>query len=62
MSVLVIGGAGYLGLSLCESLRNRNRNVIVYDKFLYSKPEDILESILVVNDDVCNIENHKNLF
>ena len=62
MSVLIIGGAGYLGIPLCCSLRNRNRTVTVYDKFLYSKPEDMPEGISIINDDVRNIENYKNTF
>jgi nucleoside-diphosphate-sugar epimerase len=62
MSVLIIGGAGYLGIPLCNSLRNRNRTVTVYDKFLYSKPDDIPEGISIINDDICNVENHKNIF
>ena len=62
MSVLVIGGAGYLGIPLCNSLRNRNRTVTVYDKFLYSKPDDIPEGISIINDDICNVENHKDIF
>ncbi len=62
MSVLVIGGAGYLGIPLCNSLRNRNRTVTVYDKFLYSKPEDIPEGISIINDDICNVENHKLVY
>jgi nucleoside-diphosphate-sugar epimerase len=62
MSVLIFGGAGYLGIPLCDSLRNRNRVVTVYDKFLYSNPEDIRNDVTIINDDISNVENHRNIF
>ena len=34
-NILVIGGAGYVGTHLVESLINQNYKVTVYDLFLY---------------------------
>lgn len=62
MSVLIIGGAGYLGIPLCDSLRNRNRIVTVYDKFLYSNPNDVRNDVTIINDDISNVENHRSIF
>lgn len=37
MKVLVLGGAGYIGSVLCEYLKEKGMDVIVFDNFLYEK-------------------------
>jgi len=62
MNVIVFGGAGYFGNVLCDNLKNKNYNVTVFDKFLYSNPNNMGENIKIINDDICNIENYKHIF
>ena len=44
MSILVTGGAGYIGSHTVIELLNEGRNVIIIDNFSNSKPE-VLEKI-----------------
>ena len=59
MKILIIGGAGYLGIPLSNSLIDYD--VTVYDKFLYSNITFLNNNIKVINDDVCNIGNYSDL-
>ena len=44
MSILVTGGAGYIGSHTCVELLNKGENLVVIDNFSNSKP-DVLEKI-----------------
>ena len=59
MKVLIIGGAGYLGIPLSNSLHNCD--ITVYDKFLYSNITFLKKDIVIINDDVSNIEKYDEL-
>jgi nucleoside-diphosphate-sugar epimerase len=59
MKILIIGGAGYLGISLSNSLNDCD--VTVYDKFLYSNITFLNKNIEIVNDDVSNIQKYSVL-
>ena len=39
MSILVTGGAGYIGSHTCVELLNAGKDVIVIDNYYNSKPE-----------------------
>jgi len=41
MSVLVTGGAGYIGSHTCVELLNSGFDVVVVDNFCNSKPESL---------------------
>lgn len=41
MSILVTGGAGYIGSHTCVELLNINEDIIILDNFLNSKPESL---------------------
>lgn len=43
MRVVVTGGAGYLGIPLCEKLLLRGHDVVVIDEFLHNTPEGVQE-------------------
>jgi nucleoside-diphosphate-sugar epimerase len=59
MKIFIIGGAGYLGIPLSNSLNDCE--VTVYDKFLYSNITFLKKDIKVINDDVSNIEKYDEL-
>ena len=48
MSILVTGGAGYIGSHTVIELLNANREVVIVDDFSNSKPE-VLEAIRKIN-------------
>jgi nucleoside-diphosphate-sugar epimerase len=59
-TILVIGGAGYVGSSLVPELLKRNYNVIVYDLMIYGKKvlkED--NKLKKITGDIRDIENLK---
>ena len=39
MSILVTGGAGYIGSHTCVELLNAGKEVVILDNFVNSKPE-----------------------
>ena len=59
MKILIIGGAGYLGIPLSNSMNDCD--VIVYDKFLYSNITFLNKSVTIIHDDVSNIEKYGEL-
>ena len=44
MSILVTGGAGYIGSHTCVELLNKEEKIVIVDNFSNSKPE-VLEKI-----------------
>lgn len=61
MNILIIGGAGYLGLTLSEFLINRNYDITIFDNFTYNNMSFVKNKINVVNADVSKIEKYKEL-
>jgi nucleoside-diphosphate-sugar epimerase len=53
MKFLLLGGAGYLGRTLTKLLYERGQEVIVFDKFKYSNPNDLV--CQYIKDDISNI-------
>lgn len=41
MKVMVFGGAGYIGIPLCEELRRRGHMVMAIDRFFFEKEPDV---------------------
>ena len=39
MSILVTGGAGYIGSHTAVELLNKNEEIVIVDNFINSKPE-----------------------
>ena len=56
-NVLVIGGAGYVGTHLVESLIEKNYKVTVYDLFLYGNVFQENKNLSLINGDIRNLEN-----
>ena len=58
MKILVIGGSGYLGYSLCKRLILDNE-VIVIDKMIYNNHNTFIKSknISYIEDDIQILEN-----
>ncbi|MEG2259402.1 MAG: UDP-glucose 4-epimerase GalE, partial [Oscillospiraceae bacterium] len=69
MSVLVTGGAGYIGSHTCLALIDAGYDVIIVDNFVNSKPEVInrLEKLCgkkipFIEADLCNFESVNRIF
>lgn len=60
MKILILGGAGYLGLPLSEILVSRDYDVTIFDNFTYSNNSFIKSRIKVINDDIKNIEEYSD--
>lgn len=60
-NILVIGGAGYVGTHLVESLINQNYKVTVYDLFLYGNFFELNKNLSLINGDIRNLENLKKI-
>jgi nucleoside-diphosphate-sugar epimerase len=64
MNVLILGGGGYLGLSLAKLLVQRDQNVTIFDKFIYTNETffEYQERVNIINDDISNINHYENIF
>ena len=51
MTILVSGGAGYIGSHTCVELLNADYEIIVFDNFINSKPEAIQRIKQITNKD-----------
>jgi len=60
MKILIIGGAGYLGLTLLHKLKYSGSDVSVYDNFTHSNITYIPHNVQYINDDVKNLKNHSD--
>ena len=60
-NILVIGGAGYVGTHLVESLINQNYKVTVYDLFLYGNFFEQNKNLSLINGDIRNFENLRKI-
>jgi len=60
MTVLITGGAGFIGSHLCRRLCQRGERVIVLDDFSSGNDENLagLSEVEVIRDDVCRLANH----
>lgn len=61
MSVLVTGGAGYIGSATVEALRQRGESVVVYDNLSAGHPESLDASIPLVVGDIADKEKLSRL-
>lgn len=63
--ILLIGGAGFIGLNICKFFSEKNYNLVVYDK-LFHGSNAYLESLIhdskvtFIKDDVLNWEKHSS--
>lgn len=69
MSILVCGGAGYIGSHTCIELINAGHNIIVADNFANSSPESIHrveklvgQKILLCRTDICDEKQVEKIF
>lgn len=58
MNILLIGGAGYLGIPLSRKLKSNGHSVTVYDCFKYNTQEHFHSSDCYVIGEVKNINNN----
>ena len=56
-TVLVTGGAGFVGTNLVIKLKSLNYNVIVLDNLSYGKKENYIEGVVYIKDHTKNIFN-----
>ena len=67
MSILVIGGGGYVGSLLVKKLVEKRINVLVLDLFIYAPPEEVFsgfyesEFLQVIKGDMRDIDLMENL-
>ena len=61
-SVLITGGAGFIGSNLCEALLNKNNKVVCFDNFATGKRENIEEflenpNFVLIEGDIRKLED-----
>ena len=63
-SILIIGGAGYIGVELSKDLIKENFNVHCFDNLIYrqNKPKIDKKNFKFINGDICNKKDYKDLF
>ena len=64
-TILVTGGAGFIGSNLCEVLLKKNNKVICLDNFTTGKKENILDLIsnknfLLIEGDIRSLKDCNN--
>ena len=62
MSVLVTGGAGFIGSHVVDELVSRGENVIVLDDLSGGFEENVNEKAVFIKGDICNYELIKKIF
>jgi nucleoside-diphosphate-sugar epimerase len=62
MRILIFGGAGYIGTKLSKKLKDAGNYITIYDSFKYDLPHTIRNVDKLINDDVANINKHKEIF
>lgn len=55
MKVCVVGGAGFVGSHVVDSLVYANHEPIVVDNFFTGKPKNIQENVKIYNEDACQL-------
>ncbi|MES2604947.1 MAG: UDP-glucose 4-epimerase GalE [Pseudomonadota bacterium] len=60
-SILVTGGAGYIGSHMCRILRQAGHNVIVFDNLFRGHADAVVDAELFVGD-LCNADDLKRCF
>ena len=63
-TVLVTGGAGFIGSNLCEALLNKNNKVVCLDNFATGKKENIIhlainKNFILIEGDIRNLADCK---
>lgn len=58
-TVLVTGGAGFVGTNLVIKLKSLNYNVIVLDNLSYGSKQNYIDGVIYIEDHTKNINNHK---
>ncbi len=65
MSILVTGGAGYIGSHTCVELLNAGKDIVVIDNYYNSKPESLRRVKKITGKDFkfyeCDIRDHEGL-
>ena len=62
MSILVTGGAGYIGSTVCSILTKAGRSVIVYDNLCNGHKASLPSAVEFIKGDVSDREKLENLF
>ena len=58
MSIVVIGGAGFIGSSLVKKLNQRDSEIVVIDKLSLGRSDYIdTSSVTLIDEDINNTEN-----
>lgn len=57
MTVLILGGAGYIGSILSEYLKQRGDKAIIFDNFLYEENRSKIKGEEIINGDIRNIDD-----
>jgi UDP-glucose 4-epimerase len=64
-TVLITGGAGFIGSHLCSFLIKKNFRVIVIDNLIYGRKENVEKKVLFIKGDIRNknflLKNFKNV-
>jgi len=58
--ILLIGGAGFIGTSLLQKLKEYNHEIGILDNFQYDQPTKHYSNCQVIKDDIKNIKKYKN--
>ena len=61
MKYIVVGGAGFIGSNLVDSLIEKNHEVLIVDNFSTGKEENLNPKAVVHNIDMSNVNNNDRL-
>lgn len=61
MKILLVGGAGYIGLPLMKKLINQGHDVAVFDSFQYKQPKVLFHNCTLIEDNLSKIDQYKDI-